>query len=160
MTDNVTQAVYRAEWALRFMLDNAGTSPSVTIHGSTLTLPVERRFGNLANVQTYCDKVLALNWVQAKYPRALRPVVVRERKGQEKAHYERMRAVIAVPPYERGKAWAMREIVVLHELAHHLDTGYGHGVTFTATYEDLVTELIGPEAGFILRALYYDEGVK
>lgn len=45
--------------------------------------------------------------------------------------------------------------VVLHEIAHHLspnDAEPAHGPGFADRYLSLVTEIIGPEAGFVLRA--------
>lgn len=156
---NVTQAVYAAEWALRSMLDHSHEAPTVQIHGSVLTLPIERKFADLNSIQAYVDAVLQLNWIKETYPRASLPVTVRERRGQELAHYERLTATVAIPPYERGQAWAMREIVVLHELAHHLATESGHGPNFTEVFVNLVKELMGAEVGFILHSLYMEEGV-
>lgn len=61
------------------------------------------------------------------------PVRVRARKGVKAAHYE-PGGVIAVPPVEIGGGWAMRGMVVMHELAHHLThlagDGGGHGPAF------------------------------
>jgi putative metallohydrolase (TIGR04338 family) len=160
MVANVTDAVYTAEHGLRAMLDRSHDAPTVCVHGSTLTLPVERKFACLESIQRYIDAVLNLNWVKAQYENAQHPIKVRERQGQRYAHYEPWTHVIAIPPHERNRAWAMRELVVLHELAHHLDTGRGHSETFTDTFVTLVSELMGPEAGFVLRTLFYDENVR
>ena len=97
-----------------------GRFPTVDVAGSRLTLPVERRFASADSVQDYVDRVLALSWVRTQWPRAAVPVRVRERAGDAQAHYERDPAVIAVPGYRANAAWALRELVVLHELAHHL----------------------------------------
>ncbi len=52
----------------------------------------------------------------------------------------------------------MREVVILHEIAHHLTPGGdAHGLKFRAAFLHLVTEIIGPEAGFALRVLMMDE---
>lgn len=63
-------------------------------------------------------------------------VEVRARKGGRKAHYDPLAMQIAVPPAEVGGAWALRGLVVIHELAHHLvavggvQEGGSHGATF------------------------------
>ncbi|MGY2063581.1 TIGR04338 family metallohydrolase, partial [Nocardia gipuzkoensis] len=100
--------------------DEAGVR-TVELHGSQITLPIERRFASVESVQNYADRVLALNWVRAQWDRAAAPVTVRSRAGTTAAHYESDRAVLAVPLHTRGSAWALRELVVLHELAHHLE---------------------------------------
>ena len=56
----------------------------------------------------------------------------------------------------------MRELVVLHELAHHLAAGTGpaHGPQFVATFCDLAAAVMGPEVGHVLRVVYTKEGVR
>jgi putative metallohydrolase (TIGR04338 family) len=56
----------------------------------------------------------------------------------------------------------MRELVVLHELAHHLDSGGGpaHGPAFVATFCELAAAVMGPEVGHVLRVVYSKEGVR
>ena len=154
MRDTQKQKVYNAEHQLAKMLDWANDSDGrvVEIEGSTLVLPVERRFGNPTDVQAYVDKVLALNWVRATWPNAA-PVKVRTRKGQAKAHYEPWSQTIALPPAKGVRGWALRETVVLHELAHHLTPWRTapHGPEFVGTLVALLTEIIGPEVGFTMR---------
>jgi putative metallohydrolase (TIGR04338 family) len=53
----------------------------------------------------------------------------------------------------------MRELVVLHELAHHLTPGEEHGPAFVAMLIELVDGLLGSEAGFLLRSALLDAGV-
>lgn len=63
-------------------------------------------------------------------------VSVRARKGPRQAHYSPALMEIAVPTAQVGGAWALRGLVVVHELAHHLVTvggvreGGPHGATF------------------------------
>ncbi|EOM76846.1 TIGR04338 family metallohydrolase [Rhodococcus rhodnii] len=164
--DRQRSLVYDAEELVRTMFDRADQRGMRTVEmlGSTLTLPIERRFGSIDSVQAYADAVLGLRWIRARWPRASDPVRVRARKGAAAAHYERDGGVIAVPGYSGGTAWAMRELVVLHELAHHLDpapdAGEAHGPGFTAIVLELVAEIIGHEAGFVLRAMYAENGVR
>ena len=155
--------VYAAEQLVRRIFDRAAQTGCRTLelHGSRITLPIERRFASVASIQAYADAVLALRWVRDEWPRAVVPVRVRSRNGQARAHYERSAAMIAIPPHEHNRAWAMRELVVLHELAHHLEpdpTRAPHGKEFVNRYARLVAELIGPEAALLLHSTLHSEG--
>jgi putative metallohydrolase (TIGR04338 family) len=157
--------VYAAESLVCRIFDTADRTDTRTVelHGSTFTLPVERRFASVDSVQRYVDQVLGLAWVRATWPqRSASPVTVRPRGGQSKAHYERLTATIAIPPHARNRAWALRELVVLHELAHHLAADAepaAHGAEFVDRLLTLVGEIVGPEAAFVLRAALHDDGV-
>jgi putative metallohydrolase (TIGR04338 family) len=155
--------VYAAEQLVRRIFDRAARTGCHTLdlHGSRLTLPIERRFASVESIQAHAEAVLALGWVRAEWARAAVPVRVRSRNGQARAHYERANATIAMPPYEGNRAWAMRELVVLHELAHHLEPDPAsavHGPAFVHRYACLVSEVIGPEAGLLLRSTMHSEG--
>ena len=158
--------VYDAEQLVRTVFDRADENGLRVIetHGSRLTLPVERRFASLESVRAYAEKVLALNWVRARWARAAVPVHVRERRGATSAHYERLTATLAVPLHSTGSAWALREFVVLHELAHHLepdpDGTAPHGPEYCGRFSTSSTESSVPEAAFLLRATMLDCGVK
>ena len=112
-------------------------------------------------MQTYVCAVLELAWVRRRWQRAATPIVVRERAGQSRAHYERSPAVIAVPLHRDGQAWALRELVVLHEVAHHLAAGAepAHGRDFTGRMVDLVGGVVGEEAALLLRVTLLESGV-
>ena len=155
MTDPQRALVYEAEQSLANLIDRRLDFPVVSAFGSRVTLPDDRKFGDLESVQRYVDAVLALDWVAAPPG----PVRVRARAGATKAEYEFATATIAVPPHRVGGRWAMRELVVLHELAHHLSQAADHGPTFTTPFLELITELVGPEAGFLLRAGWLAAGV-
>ena len=163
--DRQRAAVYDAEHLVQRIFDRAWEFPTVEVAGSRLALPPERHFGSLDDVQLYIDRVRRLPILRERYPRAEVPLTLRQRRGQASAHYERLGAVVALPPYAGGKAWALRELVVLHELAHHLATDAEaadqpqHGPAFTGRFIDLVGEIIGPEAGLLLRVTYADCGV-
>lgn len=156
--DRQKSGVYRAEQVLRKVYDR--DVPMIEFYGSNIVLPPERKFGTIESVQTYVDKVLGLNWVQAQFPNALQRVLVRPRRGQGYAHYSM--GEIAVPTTQRATQvqWAMRELVILHEIAHHFTLhSEAHGKEFARAYVDLVDGIIGHEAGFVLRGLFYSEGV-
>ncbi|HET8992641.1 MAG TPA: TIGR04338 family metallohydrolase [Rhodococcus sp. (in: high G+C Gram-positive bacteria)] len=159
--DTQRTSVYEAESLVRRMFDLADERGlrAVEVAGSHVTLPIERRFASLESAQQYVDKVLALNWVRAYWPRAALPVRVRARSGNTAAHYESDCATIALPVHRDNRAWAFRELVVLHELAHHLDpqdpddpTEAAHGPAFVDRFLTLVEGVVGPEAAFVLRA--------
>jgi putative metallohydrolase (TIGR04338 family) len=145
------------------MIDRRADFPVVAAFGSRVVVPEDRKFGDLDSVQRYVDAVLALAWVRRAYPqRAALPVTVRARAGARKTEYERATTTIAVPPHRVGGRWAMRELVILHEIAHHLvtDPDAGHGPAFAATLLELVEEIVGFEAGFLLRSSFLDAGVE
>ncbi|WP_433729006.1 TIGR04338 family metallohydrolase [Nocardia sp. CA-129566] len=164
--DGQRAKVYDAEQLVRGVFDRADEygNRTVEIYGSHLTLPIERRFASVESVQVYTDKVLGLNWVRAQWERAATPVRVRSRAGTAAAHYEAAEAVLAVPLHTGATAWALRELVILHELAHHLEPAVAsvapHGPEFCSRYLELVDGIIGPEAGLLLRTSMLSCGVR
>ncbi len=158
--------MYDAEGLVRRIFDRAAEfgTRTIELHGSTITLPIERKFASVASVQSYTDRVLALNWVCDRWNRAAEPMTVRARAGTTAAHYETGRAVLALPLHTRGTAWALRELVILHELAHHLEPAAAdhapHGPEFCTRYLELVDGVIGPEAALLLRSTLYDCGAR
>ncbi|MCB0932997.1 MAG: TIGR04338 family metallohydrolase [Mycobacterium sp.] len=162
--DSQRSRVYAAEDFVRTLFDRAAqhNSRAIDFFGTPITLPPEARYASVESVQRYVDEVLALPAVTQRWPGCGR-VRVRARRAATAAHYERTGecdGVIAVPPRLHAD-WAMRELVVLHELAHHLyGAGPAHGREFTATFCDLATVVMGPEAGHVLRVMYAKEGVR
>lgn len=160
--DTQRARVYAAEAFARTLFDRAAqhSSRAIDFFGARITLPPEARFGSVGSVQRYVNDVFALPAVTARWPGSTAPAV-RTRRGVTAAHYELRdgAAAIAVP---EQTGWALRELVVLHEIAHHLDGGTGppHGPEFTATLCDLAAAVMGPEAGHVLRVLYAKEGVR
>lgn len=159
--DSQRAKVYAAEEFVRTMFDRAAQrgNPVVEFFGTTLTLPPEARFASAAAVQSYVDEVLALPAVRQRWPHAA-PLRVRPRRGATAAHYERgEHAVVAVPDDRTG--WALRELVVLHEIAHHLcDLDPPHGHQFVATFCELAGTVMGAEVAHVLRVVYAREGVQ
>ncbi len=143
--------VYGAETALRELLDQATSMPGqpvpVVVGRSQVVLPPEVRFADVASVRRYCEQVMALDRIASRWP--ARPVRVRVRKGATKAHWETT-GTIAIP----DEKWAMRETVVLHELAHHLTPcSLDHGKTFQDALLDLYEVAMAPEVAFVARVL-------
>ena len=161
--DSQRSKVYAAEEFVRTLFDRAAEHGSsvVEFFGTPLTLPPEARFGSVASVQRYVDEVLALPAVRQRWP-DVSPLRVRPRRAATAAHYENHdgAGVIAVP--ERHTAdWALRELVVLHEVAHHLCQAQPpHGPEFVATICTLTELVMGAELGHVLRVVYAKEGVR
>jgi putative metallohydrolase (TIGR04338 family) len=155
--------VYAAEEFVRKLFDRAAEHGSATVEffGAQLTLPPEGRFASVPAVQRYVDQVLALPAVRREWPH-VSPLTVRSRRSATAAHYENRdgAGVIAVP--DRATAdWAMRELVVLHEIAHHLCHAQPpHGSQYVATLCTLAELVMGPELGHVLRVVYAREGVR
>ncbi len=161
--DSQRARVYAAEEFVRTLFDRAAEhgSPAVEFFGTQLTLPPEGRFGSVAAVQRYVDEVLALPAVRRRWP-DVAPLRVRARRAATAAHYESRdgAGVIAVPDRDTAD-WALRELVVLHEVAHHLcGARPPHGPEFVATSCALAELVMGPEAGHVLRVVYAKEGVR
>ncbi|MGO9929817.1 MAG: TIGR04338 family metallohydrolase [Mycobacterium sp.] len=161
--DSQRSKVYAAEDFVRTLFDRAAEhgSPAVEFFGTQLTLPPEGRFGTLASVQRYVDDVLALPAVRQRWTKVL-PLRVRARRAASAAHYESRdgAGVIAVPDRDTAD-WALRELVVLHEVAHHLcQADPPHGPKFVATMCELTELVMGPELGHVLRVVYAKEGVR
>lgn len=164
MTARDTQRakVYAAEEFVRTLFDRAAEHGNrvVEFFGTQLTLPPEGRFASAPSAQRYVDDVLAHPAVRARWPGA-GALTVRPRRGATAAHYERSDdgATIAVPDHR--STWALRELVVLHEMAHHLsDAEPPHGPQFVATFCGLAEAVMGPEVAHVLRVVYAKEGVR
>ena len=147
--------VYRAEdaWALRLDAARRGATRA-EVAGSSLVLPAEVRFGTLAAAQAWADQHV---------PPGTPAVRLRERRGQAQAHWEAP-DVIALPVARHGEPWALRQTVLLHELAHHVvfhSTGTAdHGPSYVSTMLELVARALGEHAAFALRVEYGEAGVR
>lgn len=154
--------VYAAEQFVRTLFDRAAErgNPTLEFFGGSVTLPPEGKFGSVDAVQRYVDDVLSHPAVSAQWP-DVAPLAVRSRRGATAAHYEASAraAVIAVPD---GRAsWALRELVVLHEVAHHVaQSDPPHGSEFVATFTALASAVMGAEVGYVLSVVYAREGVR
>ena len=133
---------------------------TVEFFGANITLPPEARFASVDSVQRYVDDVLGHPSVRKRWP-AAEPLTVRARRGVTAAHYEYDGNVATIAVPERETTWALRELVVLHEIAHHLcRTEPAHGPEFVAAFCELTDAVMGPEVGHVLRVVYAKEGVR
>lgn len=156
MRDYQKSKVYAAEHILEAMLNNAVESgnPVVEVGGVTVTLPPEAKFGSIESIQTYVDKVLQMPSVIEHFGQK-RTIFVRKRKGVKMAHYSA--GVIAIP--DDQTRWALREMVVLHEIAHAFSPS-GHGPKFVQAELALLRLVMGPEVELALRILFDENGVE
>jgi len=160
--DSQRSKVYAAEQWVCTVFDRAAEHGlgAVEFFGTQLTLPPEARFSSVESVRRYVDSVLGHPAVRERWPRA-GPLAVRARRSVSAAHYERREGVAAIAVPERRTTWALRELVVLHEIAHHLsDAEPPHGAEFVATLCDLAGVVMGPEARHVLRVVYLKYGVR
>lgn len=161
--DSQRSKVYAAEEFVRTLFDRAAQhgTPVVEFFGTQLTLPPEGRFGSVESAQRYVGDVLGLAAVRQRWP-GVSPLRVRARRAATAAHYENRdgTGVIAVPDRDTAD-WALRELVMLHEVAHHLcQAEPPHGPEFVATICELTELVMGPELGHVLRVVYAKEGVR
>lgn len=156
MKDTQKERVYEAEQALRWLYDHTKQGDYTVNIGFDLTLPPEAKFGSVESVQSYVNRVTQMPSVVAEFGNR-GEVKVRQRKGTRFAHYEPMTNTIAV--HDGRNNWAMRELVVLHELAHHFSPGAQHGPRFAANFARLADLVMGPEVGLALRVLFQQNNV-
>ena len=146
-------AVYAAEDQWSAAIDRGGV---IDFFGSRLQLPVQTRFGSLPAVQQYVENLVTM------YP-DIPPVSARHRRGDTRAHYSN--GVIAIP---MAATWACRESVLLHEFAHHLNSGScegsqspqpAHGPRFRGLMVALVGRAQTPESALLLRHCFESKGL-
>ena len=160
--DGQRARVYAAEHFVRTLFDRAAErgTRAIDFFGAQLTLPPEARFATVESVQSYVRDVLALPAVRSRWPAAQVPTV-RARRGVTAAHYEFDGTVATIAVPDRRTTWALRELVVLHEIAHHLAQAEPpHGPDFVAAFGELADAVMGPEVGHVLRVVYAKEGVR
>lgn len=165
--DHQRARVYRAEdgWAARLDAARLG-APLATVAGSQLVLPAERRLGSIEAAAGYLARVLTLPEVVAAVGAVPTPAL-RSRRGRTAAHWEPP-GTIAVPVPLRGEPWALRESVLLHELAHHVGAhterdaarALGHRPPFPALVLMLVGAVLGVEANLALTVAYGEQRVQ
>lgn len=167
--DRQRAGLYEAERRLRRMLDRAHEYPVAQVAGSRITLPVERKFADLPSMQTYVDLVLAQDWPE--FPRlgiSRVPVVPSpEAADQNSAMYTggRIQVPVRATNPATGTRWAMREVVVLHELAHHAMFVHRpgvphHGAEFAGAFRTLLVGMMGPEMTLLFDVIFRDGGVR
>jgi putative metallohydrolase (TIGR04338 family) len=147
--DRCAGAVYQAEDTLASMM--ARPHRRVRLGREVVTLPEQLVFGELATIQGFVDAVLADPEVTARYP-GRGPVTVAAKRGFRSATYHD--GVIHIPSADPRGRWALTRAVVLHEVAHHLAGGPGHGAAFRAALVHLHAHHVGETAAELLTHLF------
>lgn len=136
---------------------------------ATFSPEVEPRFSRPSEVTVFVEKVLdRLQDLSRQYGsgyrgREKKPVRVVAHSGWKKASYSE--GFIFLPARERGGSWALRGLVVLHELAHHLNTGVEgaiidvHGEGFRSTFVRLLEDIGWVQIAAMLREAYAQTGL-
>ena len=165
MRDFQRQRLYDAEQQVRRQLEFAAAGArTVTVAASTLVLPLEVKFGSLDAAQRYVDGIRSTDSFAAAFPRAATaPLRLRPRRGDRSAHYEAP-GMIALHQPEHGTGWSLRELVVLHEVAHHaahhdLPPEPAHGPHYAGAFVRIVGDALGPETALLLTTAFADHRV-
>lgn len=103
-----------------------------------------RVFSGPAEAQRYTDELVASAWWGDRWPEIDR-VVVGPSRSRRLAGY-------AVPDAGEMRLSSREEAVLLHELAHLVTPGDGHGPAFTAALLELVRRQMGFHAYGALRS--------
>jgi putative metallohydrolase (TIGR04338 family) len=143
--DRSRAAVYLAEDHVAAGMDSP--TRAVVIDGALHSLPPPLVFGEIDAMQRYADAVLAHPATLELAPDPGRVQVVTAR-GFRRATYRA--GVISIPAANRRGQWAMRDTVLLHELAHHLADGHGHGPAFRAILVRLYRTHVSTGAAMLL----------
>lgn len=166
MRDSQRQRVYDAEDQVCRQLEYAAAGARlVDVAGSRIVLPLEVRFGSLNAAQAYVDAVRTSEAFAALFPVAAnQPLRIRARAGDRAAHYEAP-GTIALNEPASGTGWALRELVVLHELTHHGQhhdrlPGPLHGPAFAGALLTLAGAVVGPEVRLLLTAAFVEHAVE
>lgn len=161
MRDTQRQRLYDAEQQVCGQLAFAAAGArTVAVAGSSVTVPLEVRFGTLSAVAGYVTAVQARPAFAALFPRAAGVTLrVRPRAGARAAHYEAPDTIAL-----HDSSPSLRELIVLHEVAHHgqhhdLPPGPPHGAAFAAALLRLVEAVVGPEVALLLTAAFAEHGV-
>lgn len=105
-----------------------------------------RRFRHLGEVRAYVDELVAGEWWAARWPEVDAIGVGRSRSRRFTGY--------ALQGCAEIRLASLEEAVVLHEVAHVVTPGAGHGPAFVAALLDLVRERMGFHAyGALLAGL-------
>lgn len=94
-----------------------------------------REFRDLGEVRVYVEELIASDWWADRWPRVETIVVGRSRSGRFAGY--------AVDGSAEIRLAELREPVLLHEIAHVVTPGAGHGPAFVTALLALVRERLG-----------------
>lgn len=163
MVTEETSLLYEAQGQLMETVSrcNGMGIKTMSDSGASWPIPVEKMFETILEVQSYVDRLQADPAVQSAWPRKTRRIIVeeyltgRESEGvyQRTAEYRSGR--LRLPPHgAHGRSQYLRELWVLHELAHYYDSDKGtsrHGPGFVHAYTTLISAAMDPLFGMYAR---------
>lgn len=143
MRDVGRAEVYSAEHHIAKMMERGGP---VDFYGSTIELPPDVRFGQVADMQRYVDSC----WPRLSLCSA--PSIV-ESKGYKRAYYRKRTHTIHIP----DERWARTRLTLIHEMTHALvgiehPGAQAHGEEFRRMMPCVMEELGMSAAALVLRA--------
>lgn len=94
-----------------------------------------RRFRHLGEVRAYVEELISSDWWADRWPQIEAIPVGRSRSSRVGGY--------ALEGSGEIRLASLREPVVLHEIAHVVTPGAGHGPAFVAAFLDLVRERLG-----------------
>lgn len=121
---------------------------------SSKDLQARARFGDWHEIQPFYV-TLAKRFRDAG--EQVYPPTVRPRRGALKAHYDPATSSVYIPPYDKGGSWALNTRTAIHEFAHHLTPGCGHGPQFRLAMLECL-DILGWDAS-ILAECYTQVGL-
>lgn len=147
MRDTQTSRVYGSERELRRWLEVQNP-------------PVEARFPDIPSAQRYVDDVLARPWPEYHGVSGSKVTVV-GRHSVGTAHYWSSRIELPVVGHDvDDRRWALREIVLLHEIAHHfVGVEQGHNANWVMAMLLLTSQHMGMDIAKRLFRIYSEKGV-
>jgi putative metallohydrolase (TIGR04338 family) len=96
---------------------------------------IGKEFGDLGQVRAYLDELIGSDWWADRWPHVEAIAVARTRSGRFSGY--------AVEGTGEIRVGSLREPVVLHEVAHVVTPGAGHGPVFVEALLALVRERLG-----------------
>jgi len=148
-------------------LDRASDDDNWTIDlfGSTFPLPQERKFGSIESIELFLKRVAMLSSIQDEYPGVKGPKVDPSKKSANGAYpswsqYNPGSETIFIPPHGGGISNQMRELVALHEMAHHVTKVGSHSPKFLKGYHLLIGEVMDPTFAALHKMCVLDAGGK
>jgi len=124
-----------------------------------------KEFDSLAEIQVWVDKIVASRWWKNRSP--FKYVRIMSGQVNALAAWSRPRGKRLYVPTLKLPKWARRELVILHELCHHMTDPSphhrryaDHGPEFCKNLLALVKRWMGQDAATDLRASFKTSGVK
>ena len=114
------------------------------------------RFGDWNEIWPFYHK-LATRLNESGIREGVKPPSVKPRKGATKAHYDVTSRTVFIPPFSIGGSWALKMATAVHEFAHHISPGEGHGPDFRQAMLDCLDALCWDAD--LLASCYAETGV-